>query len=405
MQPHLIISSITQMGFSANLQGKGSHEALIARQDAELRLLENLKRWLVLRIKCDRDYASALASLNSVTSKIEKSDELSASSPFTQAVLTAVENSDSLAGIFKQNADYLSNVTLEKLNAILNDKRNSRKFYLEEYNRLVAESVALQESLHRAKIEYEKSVETYKAAYVKYEELLASNAKSKGTSKKSEEVTKEKFQRAVKRLHIAHNDYVLLLLETADYERDFRTVLLPGTLSISPLITCRQKNSFCVLYATGLLEFQQAVQEDILLQCQTVIKEISQYSDLSSDPFRLLFTLLRTRVDAISAESEFKEFIEKHKSAPATAQPPIFDAKLSALQQESSSGSHSSNNPLRPDRVAVDDLTLEALKNKLRLLEQRLSAVQSELTLKQVAFQKVEADLIKLKKDNAPESE
>lgn len=216
------------MGFSANLQGKGSHEALIARQDAELRLLENLKRWLVLRIKCDRDYASALTSLTSVTSKFDKSDELSASSPFTQAVLTAVENSDSLASILKQNADHLSNVTLEKLNAILNDKRNSRKFYQEEYNRLVAESVALHESLHRAKNEYEKSVESYKSAYVKYEELLAANSKSKGTSKKSEEVVKEKFQRAVKRLHIAHNDYVLLLLETADYERDFRTVLLPG---------------------------------------------------------------------------------------------------------------------------------------------------------------------------------
>lgn len=152
------------------------------------------------------------------------------------------------------------------------------------------------------------------------------------------------------------------------------------------------------------MEFQQAVQEDILLQCHTVIKEISQYSDFSSDPFRLLFTLLRARVDAISPENEFKEFIEKNKSAPASAQPPIFDAKLSALQQESSSP-HSSSNPLRPDRVAVDDLTLEALKNKLRLLEQRLGAVQSELALKQAAFHKIEAELIKLKKDSAPETE
>ena len=117
----------------------------------------------------------------------------------------------------------------EKLNAILNDKRNSRKFYQEEYSRLVTESTTLQESVQRAKIEYEKSVDGYKVAYSKYEELT-SNPKSKGTSKKSEEVIKEKFQRAVKRLHIAHNDYVLHLLESADYERDFRTVLLPGRI-------------------------------------------------------------------------------------------------------------------------------------------------------------------------------
>jgi tyrosine-protein kinase Fer len=214
------------MGFSSSLQGKSSHEALLQRQDAELKLLENLKRWLVLRIKCDRDYASALVSLTSITSKFEKSEELSGSL-LSQAVHTAIENSETIASLLKQNADYLSNVTLEKLNALLNDKRNTRKFYQEEYNRLITESQSLQDSVHRAKIEYEKSVDGYKAAYSKYEELTL-NPKSKGSSKKSEEVIKEKFQRAVKRLHIAHNDYVLNLLESADYERDFRTVLLPG---------------------------------------------------------------------------------------------------------------------------------------------------------------------------------
>ena len=32
------------MGFSSSLQGDSAHEALITRQDAELRLLENMKR-------------------------------------------------------------------------------------------------------------------------------------------------------------------------------------------------------------------------------------------------------------------------------------------------------------------------------------------------------------------------
>ena len=215
------------MGFSSSLQGKSSHEALLSRQDAELRLLENLKRWLVHRIKCDRDYATALISLSSITSKFEKNEDLSGSL-LSKAVQTAMENSESIATLLKKNSDYLSNVTLEKLNALINDKRSSRKFYHEEYNRLVADSVALQESLARAKVEYEKSIEGYRVAHTKYDEQIT-NPKSKG-SKKSEEVTREKFQRAVKRLHIAHNDYILLLLETADYERDFRTVLLPGFL-------------------------------------------------------------------------------------------------------------------------------------------------------------------------------
>lgn len=150
--------------------------------------------------------------------------------------------------------------------------------------------------------------------------------------------------------------------------------------------------TFAFVYFTGLLEFQQVVQEDILHQCHTVIEEISQYSDFSSEPFKLLFKMLQSRVEEITAENEFKEFIEKNKSAPIAAQPPIFDAKLSALQDNNHS------NPLRPDRVAVDDLTLEALKQKLRLLEQRLSSVQSELALKVAALQKIEAEFAVLKK-------
>ena len=130
-----------------------------------------------------------------------------------------------------------------------------------------------------------------------------------------------------------------------------------------------------------------------------VVKEISQYSDLSSEPFRLLFNLLHSRVDEIGAEGEFKDFIEKYKSAPPAAQPPIFDAKLSSIQDNNHS------NPLSPDRVAVDDLTLETLKQKLRMLEQRLGAVQNELTLKQDSFKKHEAELISLKKEGASDTE
>jgi hypothetical protein len=109
--------------------------------------------------------------------------------------------------------------------------------------------------------------------------------------------------------------------------------------------------------------------------------------------------MLQARVEEINAENEFKEFIEKNKSAPIGAQPPIFDAKLSALQDSNHS------NPLRPDRVAVDDLTLEALKQKLRLLEQRLSSVQSELALKITALQKMEAEFVTLKKADSPGKE
>lgn len=52
---------------------------------------------------------------------------------------------------------------------------------------------------------------------------------------------KERYQKTCRKLHALHNEYVLLLNEAADYERDYRTVLLPG-----------------------LLEYQQTVQEDMV---------------------------------------------------------------------------------------------------------------------------------------------
>ena len=39
-----------KMGFSSSLQGDSAHEALITRQDAELRLLENMKRLSIAEV-------------------------------------------------------------------------------------------------------------------------------------------------------------------------------------------------------------------------------------------------------------------------------------------------------------------------------------------------------------------
>lgn len=62
------------MGFATDLQGKTSHEALMSLQDAELRLLDNMKRCMSLRVKCDREYAIALNSVCIQTLKIDQNE-------------------------------------------------------------------------------------------------------------------------------------------------------------------------------------------------------------------------------------------------------------------------------------------------------------------------------------------
>lgn len=64
------------MGFSSALQGRQSHEALLARQDAELRLLETMKRCLTQKAKCDKEYAISLATVVQQGLKIDRADDL-----------------------------------------------------------------------------------------------------------------------------------------------------------------------------------------------------------------------------------------------------------------------------------------------------------------------------------------
>lgn len=64
------------MGFSSALQGRAAHEALLVRQDAELRLMETMKRCLAQKVKCDKDYAVALSTVAQQGLKIDRSDDL-----------------------------------------------------------------------------------------------------------------------------------------------------------------------------------------------------------------------------------------------------------------------------------------------------------------------------------------
>ncbi|GFG33402.1 hypothetical protein Cfor_04080 [Coptotermes formosanus] len=72
----LYVRLISVMGFSSNLQGKAAHEALLCRQDAELRLLDTMRRCLATKVKCDREYAVAITSVALQGQKLERAEDL-----------------------------------------------------------------------------------------------------------------------------------------------------------------------------------------------------------------------------------------------------------------------------------------------------------------------------------------
>jgi tyrosine-protein kinase Fer len=124
------------MGFSTNLQGKSAHEALLSRQDAELRLLDSMKRCILSKVRCDRDYAVALGSVATQGLKIDRGDELQGSL-VASTWKTMMEELDNTGKLIKQNADTIESKLLDTLNGLYAEKRKVRKAYQEEHARIL----------------------------------------------------------------------------------------------------------------------------------------------------------------------------------------------------------------------------------------------------------------------------
>ncbi|XP_063216953.1 tyrosine-protein kinase Fer isoform X2 [Bacillus rossius redtenbacheri] len=332
------------MGFSTSLQSKAAHEALLSRQEAELRLLMSMRGCLVSKVKCDRKYADALAAVVSQGRKLDKSEDLAGSSVL-QTWRTMLEELENTARLIKQNADTMESKTLEKLNSLYAEKRKAMKFYQEEYNRIAAQFAHLVDDVSRKKTEYQKYLDSYKQTRAKFEEQYVIKL---GRGSRQLDEVRDRVQKACRKLHLTHNEYVLLLNEAAQFEMDFRTVLLPG-----------------------LLEFQQAAQEAFILTWRALLQEVAQLSNFSSEQFREMQERLNASVDSIQPTQEYLDFIDRHKTRPPSPVLFPFDDTL----VEDTSGK------LTPNQLTVDNLTVDWLRNKLAELEQSIRVTQERQEL------------------------
>lgn len=123
------------MGFSSQLQSKAAHEALLSRQDAELRLLETMKRAISAKVKSDKDYSAALSQIAGQGQKPERQEELYGSMVHA-AWRGMMEELEAASRLIRANAETVEKESLEKLNLLCQEKRKARKQYLEEYNRI-----------------------------------------------------------------------------------------------------------------------------------------------------------------------------------------------------------------------------------------------------------------------------
>ncbi|XP_039231978.1 tyrosine-protein kinase Fer isoform X5 [Drosophila yakuba] len=325
------------MGFSSALQSRAAHEALIVRQDAELRLMETMKRSIQMKAKCDKEYAISLTAVAQQGLKIDRADEMQAFYPFAGSLISKswrsyMDELDQQAKQFKLNAEQLE-VVCDKLTHLSQDKRKARKAYQEEHAKIAARLNHLTDEVVRKKSEYQKHLEGYKALRTRFEENYI---KAPSRSGRKLDDVRDKYQKACRKLHLTHNEYVLSITEAIEVEKDFRNVLLPG-----------------------LLEHQQSVQESFILLWRNILQEAVQYGDLTADKYKEIQKRIDTLIGSINPTEEYGEFTEKYKTSPTT--PLLFQFDETLIQDIPGK--------LQSSTLTVDNLTVDWLRNRLQELE------------------------------------
>ncbi|XP_032592708.1 tyrosine-protein kinase Fer isoform X2 [Drosophila grimshawi] len=326
------------MGFSSALQGRAAHEALIVRQDAELRLMDTMKRSIQMKAKCDKEYAIAMAAVAQQGLKIDRADEMQGSL-ITKSWRSYMDELDQQAKQFKFNAEQLE-VICDKLAHLSQDKRKARKAYQEEHAKIAARLNHLTDEVVRKKGEYQKHLEGYKALRTRFEEHYI---KAPSRSGRKLDDVRDKYQKACRKLHLTHNEYVLSITEAIEVEKDFRTVLLPG-----------------------LLEHQQSVQESFILLWRNILLEAAQHGDLTADKFKEIQKRIDTVIGGINPAEEYGEFTEKHKTSPAT--PLLFQFDETLIEDIPGK--------LTASTLTVDNLTVDWLRTRLLELESAVKECQ-----------------------------
>ncbi|XP_033224721.1 tyrosine-protein kinase Fer isoform X2 [Belonocnema kinseyi] len=326
------------MGFSTSLQGQASQEALLGRQEAEIKLLETMRRCLTTKVKSDREYASTIGALSVQGRKIERTEEL-IGSMIAQGWREIMDSIDQTAKLIKQQADSMENIVVDHISTLLSERRRARKLYQEEQAWLNNQFQQLTDDVGRKKADYQKSLESYKLMRSRFEEHYVKSGRG---GRKLDEV-REKYQKACRKLHLTHNEYVLLLGAVTECENDLRTCYLPS-----------------------LLHRQQTIHQEFISAWKVIMQDIVKYSDFTTEKFLEIHTRMRKVVDTIKPIEEYKDFVGKHRTRPASPIRFTFDENL----VEDTSGK------LQPNKLTVDNLTIDWLRNRLSELEASLKTTQ-----------------------------
>ncbi|XP_025918048.1 tyrosine-protein kinase Fer isoform X17 [Apteryx rowi] len=306
------------MGFGSDL--KYSHDALLKLQDWELRLLETVKKFMVMRVKSDKEYASTLQNLCNQVDK-ESTCQLDYISNVSKSWLLMVQQTEQLSKIMKTHAEDLNSGPLHRLTMMIKDKQQVKKSYVGVHQQIEAEMYKVTKTeLEKLKSSYRQLIKEVNSAKEKYKEAVA---KGKETEK-----AKDRCDKATMKLHMLHNQYVLALKGAQLHQHQYYDTTLPL-----------------------LLDSLQKMQEEMIKALKGILDEYSQITSLVTEEIVNVHKEIQTSVEQIDPNSEYNDFIETHRSSEVVEQEIEFDTSL--LEE---------NENLQANEIMWNNLTAESLQ-------------------------------------------
>ncbi|KAI4584615.1 hypothetical protein MJG53_007894 [Ovis ammon polii x Ovis aries] len=337
---------LTKMGFGSDL--KNSHEAVLKLQDWELRLLETVKKFMALRIKSDKEYASTLQNLCNQVDK-ESTTQMNYVSNVSKSWLLMIQQTEQLSRIMKTHAEDLNSGPLHRLTMMIKDKQQVKKSYIGVHQQMEAETIKVTKTeLEKLKTSYRQLIKEMNSAKEKYKEAVA---KGKETEK-----AKERYDKATMKLHVLHNQYVLALKGAQLHQSQYYDTTLPL-----------------------LLDSLQKMQEEMIKALKGIFDEYSQITSLVTEEIVNVHKEIQVSVEQIDPSTEYNNFIDVHRTTAAKEQEIEFDTSL--LEE---------NENLQANEIMWNNLTAESLQVMLRTLAEELMQTQQMLLNKEEAVLELE---------------
>uniref|UniRef100_A0A2K6DRV0 Tyrosine-protein kinase n=1 Tax=Macaca nemestrina TaxID=9545 RepID=A0A2K6DRV0_MACNE len=331
------------MGFSSELCTPQGHGVLQQMQEAELRLLEGMRKWMAQRVKSDREYAGLLHHM-SVQDSGGQSRGISPDSPISQSWAEITSQTEGLSRLLRQHAEDLNSGPLSKLSLLIRERQQLRKTYSEQWQQLQQELTKTHsQDIEKLKSQYRALARDSAQAKRKYQEA------SKGSWLPFADLSlgTQRYVRSLWKLFAHHNRYVLGVRAAQLHHQHHHQLLLPS-----------------------LLRSLQDLHEEMACILKEILQEYLEISSLVQDEVVAIHREMAAAAARIQPEAEYQGFLRQYGSAPDV--PPCVTFDESLLEE---------GEPLEPGELQLNELTVESVQHTLTSVTDEL-AVATEMVFR-----------------------